>query len=180
MFGGFRRGNIYYKLIVVCVFLGLNLFSLRLISQEFGVKVNGEFYVNPDYRLLFWENVRSLEPDYPRPEYLRKKSACVTVLYKIRKNGKVENPSVVKIYPEENGRFRKSALRAIRKFKFKPSKYNPDRKEIYSVHMFKYMISDVPTDKMHDMLALKLEREFNKSCSVTFDSNSLFKGRGEK
>ncbi len=150
------------------------LVSLGATAQEFGIKRHNQLYVNAEYRLLFWENSRSLEPEYPRPEFLRRKSACVTVLFKIDRNGEPYNPFVVKIYPKDNGRFRKSALRAIRKFRFKPSHRNPDKKEIYSTHTFKYVISDTPTQKAHDSLALRLEKEFEKGCSVNFLKDSSF------
>ncbi len=154
----------------IALMLFLSMFPLYGVSSApVGLEMGGALYINSDYRERYWLNHRAPEPEYPEKEMRAKQSACVTVMFRIGSNGKVYDRSVVRNYPDDNGHFHNSAMRAIRKFRFKPSGENKERREVITTHMFKYLASDKPTKKAHEAMAVNMENEFQQACEVVFE-----------
>lgn len=155
--------------IIASAVITTNVIAQPTQTKMVGIELNDKIYVNESNRDYYWKKYRGLEAEYPKIELRFKKSACVTVMFTITKEGRVYNPSVVSIYPEDNGRFRKSALRAIKKYRFKPSDINADKKSIVTTQVFRYIASDQPTDRSHTKMAADLEKEFESACEVVFE-----------
>ncbi len=145
-------------------------FSANALSGGAGIELGGKLYVNAEHREIFWANHRELEPVYSKLDIIKKRTACVTVMFKIGRDGKTSDASVVRIHPKDYGRFRKNSLKAVRKFRFKPAVDNLDRKEIITTHTFKFIPSVEPTKKPHREMLVKLEEEFEYACDVVFES----------
>ncbi|WP_164503601.1 energy transducer TonB [Pleionea sediminis] len=74
-------------------------------------------------------------PDFYSELIDRKIDGCVKVSYIIDSDGNVVNPEVEWIYPQSK-RFSKSAIQAIKKWKFKPTSFNKSRKAVHSETVF--------------------------------------------
>ncbi len=155
--------------VFICFFIFV---SAGALADGVGISVGGKFYVNAEHREKFWENHRELEPIYSELDIRKKRTACVTVMFKIGSNGKTYDASVVRIHPRDYGRFRKNSLKAVKKFRFKPAADNQRRKEIITTHTFKYIASTEPTKKAHREMLAKLEEEFKDACEVVFERPS--------
>lgn len=144
-----------------------SLISGDVYSVEGEVQTSKHLYVNEDSRDKYWLKLRELDPKYPALELKLKKSACVTVMFTIDKKGNVLKPSVAAIFPEENAHFENISVRTMKKFKYKPSDTNVERKEIITTHTFNFVIAE-GTKRAYEKIWAELEQDFEDVCRVEF------------
>ncbi|MBU2881051.1 energy transducer TonB [Psychrosphaera sp. B3R10] len=65
------------------------------------------------------EVIKKVSPKYPREAYLRQIEGYVSVIFVVNKKGEAEDIEVIDEKPKRI--FRKSALNALKKWKFKPA-----------------------------------------------------------
>lgn len=91
--------------------------DLSAISSLTGAQINANIGLIDANTLM---TLSKIYPKYPRRAKLTKKEGSVEVQFQIDANGYVHNPMILKATPE--GLFERSALRAIKKWRFKPIK----------------------------------------------------------
>lgn len=91
--------------------------DLSSISSLSGAKINVSMGLIDANTLV---KISAPPPRYPRRAKLTRKEGSVTIQFQIDANGNVHNPVVVESNPE--GLFDKAALRAIKRWRFKPRK----------------------------------------------------------
>ncbi|MFL0800791.1 MAG: energy transducer TonB [Agarilytica sp.] len=143
-------------------------FQIDVSIAESGVLLTSKgLYVNEDKRDNYWVKYRQMHQQYPKKELSLKKEACVTVMFTIGKDGNVYDPSVVAIYPESNGRFEKTSIRAIKRSKYKPSSMNVERAPIITTHTFNFVVAE-GTKKVYRERLDELQKAFDAVCKVDF------------
>lgn len=156
------------NLILVVLIAFSSLISCELYSADGEVQVGNKLYVNEDSLDRYWLKSREADPKYPKKESWLKKSACVTIMFTIREDGNVYKSKVVAVYPEKNAHFEKSALKVMKRFWYKPSTTNVDRKEVITTHTFNFIISEGTKRQFRKNWA-ELEKKFEYVCHVEFE-----------
>jgi len=83
--------------------------------------------------------ISKVYPKFPRRAKLQRKEGFVQVQFQIDLNGYVHNPIITKSKPK--GLFEKSALRAIKKWRFKPIKNSDQNALVDASITFNYRLS---------------------------------------
>ena len=85
-----------------------------------------------------WAPIVKKAPKYPKNLFKNGVEGCVNIYFDINKSGHLGQARVVKSIPE--GVFDKYALQALRAFKYKASKANPNNTPILTNNIFTFTI----------------------------------------
>ena len=110
--------------------------DLSAISSLTGAQINANIGLIDANTLM---TLSKIYPKYPRRAKLQRKEGLVQLQFQIDVNGYVHNPSIVKSEPV--GLFDDSALRAIKKWRFKPIKDSDSSALIDATITFNYRLS---------------------------------------
>jgi len=110
--------------------------DLSAISSLTGAQINANIGLIDANTLM---TLSKIYPKYPRRAKLQRKEGLVQLQFQIDVNGYVHNPSIVKSEPV--GLFDDSALRAIKKWRFKPIKDSDPGALIDATITFNYRLS---------------------------------------
>lgn len=110
--------------------------DLSSIPSLAGAKINVDVGLI-DARTLM--TISKSFPRYPRRAKLQKKEGFVQLQFKIDENGYVKDPIVLKAKPQ--GIFEESAIRAIKRWRFKPTKGVQANSFINATIRFNYRLS---------------------------------------
>ncbi|MEM9533075.1 MAG: energy transducer TonB [Pseudomonadota bacterium] len=84
----------------------------------------------------YWAFDRTVPPAYPRKALKENLTGYVRVLHTIDKNGRVKDIQVLESVPSDI--FIRPTLRALKQFRYKPAKTNPDRTPIRTEFVMKF------------------------------------------
>jgi len=110
--------------------------DLSAISSLTGAQINADIGLIDANTLM---TLSKVYPKYPRRAKLQRKEGLVQLQFQIDVNGNVHNPVVVKAEPI--GLFETSALKAIKKWRFKPIKDSDPSALIDATITFNYRLS---------------------------------------
>jgi TonB family protein len=120
------------KTIIVKVFSILILFlPITAIAQV--------IFAIDDQLDEFWVVEKKVAPEYPSRALERNIGGCVAVGFVIQPDGSTGDHEVLAHYPSKI--FDKSAIRAAKKFTYKPSDQNPDKVSVYTLNSFTYEVT---------------------------------------
>jgi len=88
----------------------------------------------------YWIKEKIVAPKYPRMALRRGKMGCVAVGYIIQADGITSDHKVLAFYPSDI--FDKSAIKALKQFKYSPSVSNPDKIAVLTLNVFTYHVSN--------------------------------------
>lgn len=157
---------------VIAILTGSLLTSGCVIFDSERINTDGKLFVNGENKVGYWKSHRRPQTVYPEKEYMLKKSACVTVLFTVGSDGNVYDPEIVRNYPDDRWRFNKSAIKTIKKFKFKPSDANAQRTPIRTTHTFNFIIAE---GKAYQKASAELERQFEVGCYIDVEARNNMK-----
>ena len=110
--------------------------DMSAISSLTGAQINANIGLIDANTLM---TLSKIYPKYPRRAKLQRKEGLVQLQFQIDVNGYVHNPSIVKSEPV--GLFDDSALKAIKKWRFKPIKDSDPSALIDATITFNYRLS---------------------------------------
>jgi len=110
--------------------------DLSSISSLTGAQINANIGLIDANTLM---TLNKIYPKYPRRAKLQRKEGLVQVQFQIDVNGYVHNPVVIKSEPK--GVFERSAIRALKKWRFKPIPDSNKNTLIDATITFNYRLS---------------------------------------
>ncbi|MFK8030692.1 MAG: energy transducer TonB [Gammaproteobacteria bacterium] len=86
----------------------------------------------------YWEIDNRVAPKYPRAALKRQKQGCATVGYVIEADGSTSGHWVIASSPEKI--FDRSAIKANKKFSYKPGSQNENNQPVMTINTFTYSL----------------------------------------
>jgi hypothetical protein len=100
---------------------------------------------NKEAVLDYWIVDKKVAPKYPLLAAKKRMSGCVEFLLVIDSNGKALKPKIIKEFPE--GVFGVPAYKAIKKWSWKPTVSNTNKKPVSTTVQLDFVVKDSPNGK---------------------------------
>ncbi|MCR8922083.1 energy transducer TonB [Dasania sp. GY-MA-18] len=86
----------------------------------------------------YWTPIATPYPSFPYSARSIDKATCVNIAFIIGQDGRVHNPTVIKVPPNTSKRFQKAALKAIKKFTYQPAATNSAKEKVITHLVFSF------------------------------------------
>jgi TonB family protein len=121
------------------------LFSITFLSLIITTSIcalakesDSVLFVSEDELDTYWIVDKVVAPEYPEKSLRRLEEGCVAVGFIIESDGTTSTHKIVAFYPTNH--FNRSAIRAAKKFLFKPSEKNAGKQTVLTTNSFTYQI----------------------------------------